>query len=367
MWPRSTLSFFPRRPAPHAAVWHAHHPPLQIVQTMCGRAFCVLGDDEIVAAVAGPSSSAPSANHGRHRVAWRQRDAFGPIRNAGPTMVLPCVTAVEAGDDAGGPVTIAVQSMAWGFPRPPGDEKASAAPSHVPAALVINARAETALSTPMWARAMAARDGRCVLVVNGFYEWKRAPKGSRVASAPYYVSRADGIPLALAALSREPDNAATLSQVGLRRFAVLTTDPPSSLTFLHDRAPLLLPTPEAVRAWLHPRGGRITPAALAALEQPAAVVAWPLLTAVPVTRDVGKISYQGADCNVDVRSKKGSIASLFAAKAAAEKGGGQKRVKEEETGGATPAVSASPPAPARKKIKAEAREGGGGVEVKTVK
>jgi putative SOS response-associated peptidase YedK len=349
---------------------------------MCGRACCVLADRDIVAAVAGPGPSSEAAAE----LAWPEsnRAAYTPLRNAGPSMVLPCVTDIAAtppspaGGDSGAPTSAAatttlipVESMAWGFPRVAAP-RSPTSPSHPHPhshQLLINARAETALTTPTWARALAqaAGRGRAVLVVNGYYEWKRPrTMGSAAPSVPHYVHRADGLPLALAACvcggggGGGGGGGVEAAAASPRRFAVVTTDPPPALAWLHDRVPLLLPTPGAVRAWLHPPGGRLSAAGLAALAGPAAVQAsWPELAAHPVTRAMGSVKYQAVDCNMDTRQAKGSIHSLFtaakAAKAAeAASGGGKKRAAQEGGGGPPPPPpSASPPLPHKVK-----KEGG---------
>src|SRR5450631_3434327 len=62
-------------------------------------------------------------------------------------------------------------------------------------ARMINARAETIERLPVFRDAFARK--RCLVPVDGFYEWRRSPDGSR---QPYYITSADGSPLALAGL-----------------------------------------------------------------------------------------------------------------------------------------------------------------------
>ena len=132
---------------------------------------------------------------------------------------------------------------------------------------------------------------RAVLVVNGYFEWK----GAGAARTPHFVAAAEGGLLALAALvdaSADPP-----------RFAVLTTAPPPRLAFLHDRAPAMLgeavASNPAIAAWL---AGETAPGVLAPYEG--------ALTHHPVTREVGNVSYQGADCMADAR--KGGLTAAWA-------------------------------------------------------
>jgi putative SOS response-associated peptidase YedK len=335
---------------------------------MCGRTRCTLTDADIVNAVIGGEAKegADQKHPPRARLAWPGRSVYIPLHNAGPARVTPAVTAVRAGggdgDDDNSPPTIAVESMVWGVPRGGGGASPSGAPP--PSAVLVNGRAETAFSTPTWARSLAAGPaGRAVVIANGYYEWKRGGGGgggggSAAPAQPHYVFRADGAPLALAALvtpapaADAAESDATARHPPLRRYAVLTTAPPRALAWLHDRAPLLLPTPTAVAAWLDPARPP-TPASLDALACPAAVEAWPALAAHPVKREVGSVKYQAADCSVDVRSRKGSLGALFAAhsQAAAAGGGG--------AGGGGGGAAGSPP-PALKRVKKEEGGGGGG-------
>ncbi|HEX9260145.1 MAG TPA: SOS response-associated peptidase, partial [Acidimicrobiales bacterium] len=61
---------------------------------------------------------------------------------------------------------------------------------------MINARAETLLEKNVFKAALKRR--RCLVPVDGFYEWKAVP--GRKAKQPYYIHRSDGEPLAFAGL-----------------------------------------------------------------------------------------------------------------------------------------------------------------------
>lgn len=233
---------------------------------MCGRVSCVLAS----------GAPAPLAR------AAMPRD-WAPRVNAGPASTLP--VAVGGGGDT------AILAAAWGVPR------ASSG------TLVINARAESAAATPAWARLLARGPaGRCAALVDGFFEWR--PGASRAHKQPYYVTRADGAPMALAGLiDRDGCGGTTLP-----RFAILTTDNPPCLAFLHDRAPAVLEDGPALRAWL---SGATPPASFRPTTVP---LAWH-----PVAKAVGSVTYQGADATADVRET--GVAAAFA-RAADGKGKG---------------------------------------------
>jgi putative SOS response-associated peptidase YedK len=103
------------------------------------------------------------------------------------------------------------------------------------------ARAETAETTPAFRDAIRQR--RCVVVVSGFYEWKRAgKKGSR----PYFARRADAKPFALAGVW---DRWVSKDGEVIESCAILTQPARPPLDAVHDRMPVLLGG-DAWRRWL---------------------------------------------------------------------------------------------------------------------
>lgn len=126
---------------------------------------------------------------------------------------------------------------------------------------MINARAETLATSPAFRRAFARR--RCLVPASGFYEWSktRPPGGSGQAPAagarrsaasgprqPFYFRRADGSPLALAALWELWRDA---EGNPLHSCTIVTTAANSDLERVHHRMPLVL-EPSAWERWLAP-------------------------------------------------------------------------------------------------------------------
>lgn len=106
---------------------------------------------------------------------------------------------------------------------------------------LINARAETAHSRPAFQDAFA--DRRCLVVADGFYEWKR--EGGR--RQPFYLHRRDGAPFALAGIWEhwERGGQTTVS------CAILTVDANELVAPLHDRMPVII-SQESYGLWLDP-------------------------------------------------------------------------------------------------------------------
>jgi len=140
---------------------------------------------------------------------------------------------------------------------------------------MINARSETAAVKPSFRRAVVSR--RCIVPVDGFYEWFR-PEGRRTKQ-PYLVHRSDEGPYAVAGLWerwRPPGHGADADRPvpddvpdptsELRTVTLLTTEANPVMSTIHDRMPVLL-DPSDWDEWLGP--DRLADGRLEALCQPA--------------------------------------------------------------------------------------------------
>jgi putative SOS response-associated peptidase YedK len=111
---------------------------------------------------------------------------------------------------------------------------------------MINARVETVTERPAYRGAVDRF--RCLLVADGFYEWRRSPTGG--AKEAFRITRAGGGVFAFAGLwstwrPRDGGDA-------LRTCTILTTAANSAVAPLHDRMPVILP-PGGEEAWLDAR------------------------------------------------------------------------------------------------------------------
>ena len=314
---------------------------------------------------------------------------FRPSPNVAPTSSLPVLSSSQRSGAAAvseAPLPLSIEIMRWGI--------STGSPS-LP--LVINARSETAPALARFARLLSSPLGRGVLAADGYYEWEEKSK------QPYFVRRSDGEPMLLALLvergggGRRRGGAFSPPFGGAKdegsgggggggsetedqqrqqqpRFAILTRSPPKALRWLHERSPCVLPSEDLANEWLLGSGsdaaasakGSAAAAAAAAREASellsrsgAAVEASfgggrespaspPLLSWHPVTKEVGKTSYQRGDASKDARS--GGIASLF--------GKAAKRKEQGELAAARERGSPSPrPRPSRSGEKRK-QEGG---------
>src|SRR5947207_1917371 len=106
----------------------------------------------------------------------------------------------------------------------------------------INAMAETVATKPAFRDAFA-QGQRCIVPVDGFYEWKKAGTSKQ----PHAFVGADGLPLSLAGLWDRWTDRTTGETV--QTFTILTTVPNELCAPIHDRMPVILPR-EKWAAWL---------------------------------------------------------------------------------------------------------------------
>ncbi len=105
----------------------------------------------------------------------------------------------------------------------------------------INARAETVAEKPMFRDAFD--EWRCLVLADGFYEWKQTPTGKQ----PYRIERADRDPFAFAGLWESAENAAGNGSDAT--FTIVTTEPNAVVEPVHHRMPVMLSPGEEAR-WL---------------------------------------------------------------------------------------------------------------------
>jgi putative SOS response-associated peptidase YedK len=149
---------------------------------------------------------------------------------------------------------------------------------------MINARADGLTRNAAYREAFEQR--RCLVPVSGFYEWKREGK----TSTPYYITRGDGEPFALAALwARWRPRGTGAEHAPLDSCTIITTAPNALLATIHDRMPAILPA-AAFGAWLDPEQ-HDTGALSAWLDTPSAAG----FSARLVSRAVNDARHEGAE------------------------------------------------------------------------
>ena len=143
--------------------------------------------------------------------------------------------------------------MHWGL-RPAGRDRAGKGTGSGTG--FVNARGETAATTPAFRAAMARR--RCLVPADGFYEWRSGPEGK----IPFLFRPGGGGLLALAAVW---EHGGAPGQDERHGFAILTVEANSDVAPVHHRMPVVV-APADFDTWL---GAGALPRDVRALVRPA--------------------------------------------------------------------------------------------------
>jgi putative SOS response-associated peptidase YedK len=179
--------------------------------------------------------------------AYIEQPNFPPRYNIAPTQPIPIVTAQAHSGGALRHFTL----MRWGFL--PGFVKD---PKAFP--LIINARVESILDKASFRAAVKRR--RCLVIADGFYEWRRGPGPGKRA---FLIRRVNGEPMGFAGLYETWSDA---SGGEIDTACIITTSANRLMMQVHDRMPAIIPRAEHAR-WLDNDG--VDAAAAMALARPA--------------------------------------------------------------------------------------------------
>ncbi|MFV0532437.1 MAG: SOS response-associated peptidase [Cumulibacter sp.] len=196
-----------------------------------------------------------------------------PDYNVAPTREVPVVRAVEGEQTSAAEDERELVTMRWGLvPFWAKDPKVGGR--------MFNARVETLTSKPAYRSAVKRR--RCIVPIDGYYEWKKLDGGKK---QPYYMTGRDGASLALAGLwetwGKDED--------ALTTFTIVTMPSAGHLEEIHDRMPFMLPA-RSWQQWLAPD----EPDVAELLAHPDLARA-ESLELRPVGADVGKVANNRAD------------------------------------------------------------------------
>ncbi len=180
------------------------------------------------------------------------------------------IASVTAGLDGKARI---LRKLVWGL-VPPGPRHTGTAPR------LINARAETIARKAAFAESFAKR--RCLIPVNGFYEWKKNGDHNQ----PFLIRRTNGGLFALAGIWNHWEYPGGKS---LDACAIITTTAAPFMSAIHHRMPLVIP-PVHWQTWLAAPGEESHLHTL--LEQPAQ----PDLITHPVDPRVSDPGFDQPEC-----------------------------------------------------------------------
>jgi putative SOS response-associated peptidase YedK len=174
----------------------------------------------------------------------------GPNYNVAPTTTIS--TVVKRHSDPDDEATRRLRSMRWGLIPPWVKSGADGAPDNK-SPLLINARAEKVTTSPAFRS--SAKSKRCLVPMDGWYEWRPNPADGgkkKAAKTPFFMYGADGEPLFMAGLwTTWRPKGAPKEAPPLVSCTIITTDAAGPLADIHDRMPLTISADDWDR-WLDP-------------------------------------------------------------------------------------------------------------------
>ena len=219
---------------------------------MCGRVALTASADEV-----------------SEVVHIKKLDDFPPRYNIAPTQPLLAVLHGAAGEREG---TLVRWGLVPSWVKDPADFT-----------LLINARAETAITKPSFRNAMRHR--RALIPASGFYEWSRPASGKGKGQA-YWVRPRDGGIVTFGGLV-ETWHSKDGSEIDTG--CILTSEANAALSHIHNRLPVVI-HPDDHERWLDCK--TLEPRDVADLMQP---VRDDYFEAIPVGDAVNKVANTGPE------------------------------------------------------------------------
>ncbi|KAA6417905.1 MAG: hypothetical protein FRX49_12138 [Trebouxia sp. A1-2] len=243
---------------------------------MCGRSRCSLSRQQVITAACVPDDR------------WKDKENYTPSHNVAPGHNTPVVKRDKQQE-------LEVHTMKWGLVPSFTKTACTEKPDHF---RMFNARSETVAEKSVFSRLLARQ--RCVVLFNGFYEWKK--EGSR--KQPFYVNMGEGNAMRMAGLFDVWSGGA--DDAPLYTYTIMTTDSFRRIQWLHDRMPVILTSDEQVAAWLDTK-----PLSDKVFNSICTPYNGEDLVWHPVSPSMSSMSYQSPDASQNVELKKGNIASFF--------------------------------------------------------
>ncbi|GBP38894.1 Embryonic stem cell-specific 5-hydroxymethylcytosine-binding protein [Eumeta japonica] len=227
---------------------------------------------------------------------------YTPSYNIAPTDVTPVIISASRFTEDN--TNRIIKPMMWGIIPPwhKGDHRNHGLSTN-------NCRIENIKSSKLYGPALR-EGGRCVIVVEGFYEWQTT-KPTKIKQ-PYYIYAQQDLDvdnpetwnydfdedsgwrgiklLSLAGIYSVWKN----SDVTIYCYSVITMDSNSTMNWLHHRMPAILESQEQVEAWLDIKN--VNPEMALSYLRPVTILAWH-----PVSTDVNNSKNKSTSCNKRIK------------------------------------------------------------------
>jgi putative SOS response-associated peptidase YedK len=150
-----------------------------------------------------------------------------PRFNVAPTLTIDVVTAAD-----NEPV---LAPMSWGISMKTKGKKGQPVVRRIP-----NSRDDKVWTSYMWRYLIPEQ--RCLIPVNGFYEWKRE---NRKLISAYHITSSSGPAMFFGGIYKKPKEAGEMPEV-----SIVTTSANNAMGDVHDRMPVILSSSNAASAWI---------------------------------------------------------------------------------------------------------------------
>ncbi|KAF4564454.1 SOS response-associated peptidase family protein [Pleurotus pulmonarius] len=277
---------------------------------------------------------------------WIDEDRFVPRYNIAPRTYAPVIRRRSSSESSsqsssnGGHQDLIMQTMRWGLV--PSWSK------HEDKTLsTTNARSENLVegSGGIWGSIKGKK--RCAVVAHGYYEWLTKGKDK----LPHFIKHTDSPLMLMAGLY----DCTTLqdSDTPLWTFTIVTTPSNPSLSWLHDRQPLILSSSEALRTWLDTSSQSWTPELTKLVTHPtnSSTDKEGKLLCYQVPKEVGKVGTESPSYIEPVSQRKDGIEAMFAKAKSKSTASPQSSAPAERAMSTTVDAKSSPPSPPSQKRK----------------
>ncbi|KAN0079970.1 hypothetical protein V8E55_009536 [Tylopilus felleus] len=232
---------------------------------------------------------------------WIGEDDFVPRYNIAPNTNAPVIRRYASAAPAtthtqsdSKESSLVMQTMRWGIHYGKQDSKGSQ---------TINARSENLIEgVGMWNKFRGKN--RCIVVCQGYYEWQTKGKDK----LPHFTKHPDGKVMLMAGLYDETIDK-NQSQPTYT-FSIVTTNASKTLSWLHDRQPVILSNEDEINRWLD-TSSRTWSSDLARLLHPWVDTTAPL-QCYQVPKEVGKVGTESPKFIEPIAERKDGIMAMFA-------------------------------------------------------
>ncbi|GAB0090060.1 Abasic site processing protein HMCES [Sergentomyia squamirostris] len=299
---------------------------------MCGRTCLTLSPDDVCRACqySGGSGGAKKKVQPTWRSEYNLGKTYNPSYNIAPTDVSPVLVSEAHFEEEGDSGKQVLVPMMWGIVPfwHKGEHNTHGLTTN-------NCRLENLMNSKLYKRSFM-NGQRCVIVCEGFYEWKTTQKAKSSERDVFFIYRpqVDGVKIEDKS-TWKPEEVDLLKMAGiydvwtnesgdtLYSYTVITFQSNKTLSWMHDRMPAILDSQEKIADWLDYK--RISPEDALKLLKPTDSITWH-----QVSRLVNNSRNKSEECNNPIKRETKSPIKSKMMQSWLQKSGKTKPTRDEE-------------------------------------